>query len=150
MKKKKLSDSYVETNQMVLPGDTNHLGNLLGGQTVHWIDIAAALTAERHSNRVVATVSIDKIIFKKPIPEGQLVCIKSKLAWVGTTSMIVEVNVYAENLMTGDRRKTTEARLTFVALDSDGKPTAVPQLELETEEEKAKFDKYQAKKNKKK
>lgn len=149
MIKKKISDSYIETNQMVLPGDTNPLGNLLGGQTVHWIDIAAALTAERHCNCAVATVSIDKIIFKKPIPKGELVCIKSKLVWAGTTSMIVEVDVFAENIMTGNRRKTTEARLTFVALDSEGKPTAVPSIEFETEEEKAKFDKYQAKKDKK-
>ncbi len=140
---KKVSESYIETNQLALPGDTNLLGNLLGGKTMHWIDIAGALTASRHANSKVATISIDKIIFKKPIRQGELVCMKSSLVWAGRTSMVIDVDVYAENLATGERRKTTESRLTFVALDDNEKPTPVPGLQLETEEQKAKFDEVQ-------
>ena len=138
--KKRIADSVVETNQLVLPSDTNLLGNLLGGKTVHLIDIAASLTASRHSNRKVATVSIDKINFKKPIKQGLLVCVKSRLVWVGRTSMIVDVDVYSEDMLSGVRKKTTDARLTFVALDDNKKPTAVPGIEFENEEEKHLFD----------
>ena len=138
--KKRISESVIETNQLVLPGDTNLLGNLLGGKTVHLIDIAAALTASRHSNKKVATVSIDKIIFKKPIKQGLLVCVKSHLVWVGRTSMIIDVDVYSEDMLSGERRKTTEARLTFVALDESGKPAAVPGIEFENDEQKRLFD----------
>ena len=141
--KKKISDSVVETNQLVLPGDTNLLGNLLGGKTVHLIDIAAALTASRHSNKKVATVTIDKIIFKKPIPQGFLVCVKSHLVWVGRTSMIIDVDVYSEDMLSGERKKTTEARLTFVALGDDGKPSEVPGIEFENDEQKQLFIKIQ-------
>ena len=148
--KKKISESVVETNHLVLPGNTNLLGNLLGGKTVHWIDIAAALTASRHSNRKVATVSIDKINFKKPIGKGELVCLKSRLVWVGRTSMIIDVDVFSENLVTGNRRKTTEARLTFVALDENSRPAEVPGIEFESEEEERLFNDIQADINRKK
>ena len=141
--KKKISESLAETNQLVLPGDTNLLGNLLGGKTMHLIDITAALTAGRHSNKKVATVSIDKINFKKPIPQGELVCIKSKLSWVGRTSMIIDVDVFSENFYTGKRVKTTEARLTFVALDDNSRPAEVPGIEFETEDEKKLYDEIQ-------
>ena len=141
--KKKISESIVETSQLVLPGDTNLLGNLLGGQTMHWIDITAALTASRHSNKKVATVSIDKINFKKPIAQGEMVCLKSQLVWVGRTSMIIDVDVFAEDLISGRRRKTTEARLTFVALDENTRPCEVPGIEFENDEQKMLFDEIQ-------
>lgn len=138
--KKKISESTVETNQLVLPEDTNLLGNLLGGKTMHWIDIAAALTASRHSNRTVATVSIEKINFTKPIKKGRLVCVKSHLVWTGRTSMIIDVDVYSEDLFSGEREKTTDARLTFVALNENGRPVKVPGIEFENDEERRIFD----------
>ena len=144
--KKKISDSLVETNQLVLPEDTNLLGNLLGGKTMHWIDIAAALTAAKHSNRTVATVSIEKINFKKPIKKGKLVCIKSHLVWTGRTSMVIDVDVYSEDLFSGEREKTTDARLTFVALNENGRPVKVPGIEFENEEQKKVFEEIQKEK----
>lgn len=131
--------SQVEMTELVLPNDTNLLGNLLGGRLMHWIDIAGAMAASRHSNRIVATVSLDSLDFRHPARMGELVILKAKLTWTGKTSMEVSVNVYAENIKSGRTIKTNHAFLTFVALDEDGKPTQVPELIPQTEEEKKHF-----------
>lgn len=131
--------SEVEMTELVLPNDTNLLGNLLGGRLMHWIDIAGAMAASRHSNRVVATVEVDSLDFRHPARMGEVVILKAKLTWVGTTSMEVSVNAYAENIKTGAIILTNRAHLTFVALDDDGKPVAVPPLLPENEEEKQNY-----------
>jgi acyl-CoA hydrolase len=136
LKGKTASQSEIEMTQLVLPNDTNILGNLLGGQLMHWIDIAGALAASRHSNKVVATVALDSLDFRHPVRLGEMVILKARLTWVGRTSMEVSVEVYAENMKTGNTILTNKAFISFVALDDDGKPTEVPPLILETEEEK--------------
>lgn len=138
---KTVQDSMVEMTELVLPNDANILGNLLGGRLMHWIDIAGALTASKHSNCVVATAALDSLDFRHPIRVGEMVRLKSKITWVGNTSMEVRVDVYCENLITGNVIKSNKAYITFVALDKDGKPTQVPLLKLNTEEEKVEFEK---------
>jgi len=138
---KSMQDSIVETTELVLPNDANILGNLLGGRLMHWIDIAGALTASKHSNCVVVTAALDSLDFRHPIKVGEMVRLKSRITWVGNTSMEVRVDVYGENLITGEVRKTNKAYITYVAVDSSGKPTQVPLLCLNTEEEKTEFEK---------
>lgn len=125
---KSIADSAIEMVQLVLPNDANLLGNLKGGQLMHWIDIAAALTASKHSNQVVATVSMDSLDFKHPIKLGEMVKLSAKIVSVGNTSMKIKVCVWAENLQADTSLLTNEATLVFVALDSQGKPTRVPRL----------------------
>ena len=138
---KSVQDSLVEMTELVLPNDTNLLGNLLGGRLMHWIDIAGALTASKHSNCVVATAALDSLYFRHPVRVGEMVCLKSRITWVGNTSMEVRVDVYCENLITGNVIKSNEAYITYVALDKNGNPTQVPSLCLNTEEEKIEFEK---------
>ena len=129
MKKAKTAEeSITEMVQLVLPNDVNLLGNLKGGTLMHWIDIAAALTASKHSNCYVATVLMDSLVFKHPSKLGSMVKLCSKLISVGNTSMKIKVTVTSENLRTGVITKTNEATLVFVALDKNGKPTPVPKL----------------------
>lgn len=128
MKPKKISESSVEAVHLVLPNDVNLLGNLMGGQLMHWIDIAAALTASKHANSIVATVSMDSLDFKHPAKLGEMVRLQSTLVSVGNTSMKIKVDVWAENLQTGQKIHTNEAKLVFVALDENSRPTPVPRL----------------------
>lgn len=128
--------SETEKTELILPNDTNLLGNLLGGRLMHWMDITGAMAASRHSNRIVATAAVDSLDFRHPIRQGELVILKAKLSWVGNTSMEVIVRAYAENMVTGNVVLTNEAYFTFVALDKNGVPQKVPPLLLETEEEK--------------
>ncbi|TYQ16802.1 UNVERIFIED_CONTAM: acyl-CoA hydrolase [Acetivibrio alkalicellulosi] len=132
-------ESQVEMTELVLPNDTNLLGNLLGGKLMHWIDIAGAMAASRHSNKVVATVSLDSLDFRHPIRMGEVVILKATLTWTGNTSMEVSVNVYSENIKSGSTILTNKAFITFVALDDRGKPSKVPPLIIESEEEKKVF-----------
>ena len=125
---KKVSDSIIEMTELVLPNDVNLLNNLKGGRLMHWIDIAAALTASKHSNHIVATVSMDSLDFKHPIHLGEMVKLVATLVSVGNTSMKIKVNVWAENLQTGNVVMTNEATLVFVALDGNGRPVRVPRL----------------------
>ncbi len=133
------SVSQVEMTELVLPNDTNLLGNLLGGRLMHWIDIAGAMAASRHAERIVATVALDSLDFRHPARMGELVILKAKLTWTGRTSMEVSVNVYAENIKSGKTILTNKAYITFVALDESGKPAPVPPILPETEEEKIVF-----------
>ncbi|MEN8907639.1 MAG: acyl-CoA thioesterase [Clostridiales bacterium] len=147
-KEKIPKDSYVETREMVLPNDTNLLGNLLGGRLLHLIDIAGAMVASKHSNKIVATVSIDNVNFKEPIKLGEIIILRAVLVRVGRSSMDVLVRIYGENTMTGKIINTNSAFLTYVALDDDQKPTLVPRLKITTEEEQKYFE--EANKRKKK
>lgn len=132
---KKVKDSIVEMTELVTPQDTNHMGSLAGGRLMHWIDIAAAMAAMRHCNRPVVTKSMDSIDFKYSLKLGQAVTIKAAVNRVFSTSLEVGVKVYSENLLTGDRKHTNTAYLTFVALDTDGHPIKAQPIEPETEDE---------------
>lgn len=141
MEKKSSRESEVYMSELVLPNDTNLIGNLLGGRLMYWIDIVGALAASKHCRNVVATVQVDSIDFKHPIRKGDMVELRAKLTWVGRTSMEVKVDVYSENLFTGEKRLTNEAYIVFVSIDRFGKPIEVPGLLLESEEERRDFEK---------
>lgn len=139
MNAKSPKESAVEMNELVLPNDTNLLGNLLGGTLLHWIDIAGAMAAQKHANSVVATVCIDSVDFRKPVHMGEIVTLKARVTWVGRTSMEVVVDVFATDYLKGERRATNRAYVTYVAVDESGRPKEVPGLILETEEDKREF-----------
>ena len=135
-KPKPVKASQVVMTELVLPSHTNSLGSIFGGVIMSWIDIAAAIAAQRHSNKEVVTASLDDLHFIAPVYKGWVVNLKSSLNFVSRTSMEVGVRVDAENPKTGEVFHTASAYLTFVALDSAGKPTPVPSLVCETEAEK--------------
>ena len=136
---KTVSESQVEMVEVVLPNDTNPLGNILGGRVMHLIDIAAAIAAHRHSNSYVVTASMDHVDFRHPIHVGQLIVLKSSVNRVFHTSIEVGVKVFAEDVLTGERKHTSSAYVTFVALDEKGQPRPVPPLILRTATEKRRF-----------
>jgi acyl-CoA hydrolase len=139
-KEKKPEDSLVTMTEMVLPNDTNPLNNLMGGRLMHLIDIAGAIAAQKHSNRIVVTASVDNISFEAPIKIGSVVTLKAKVTRAFTSSMEVMVRVESEDIPTGKKRFTNQAYLTFVAVDQNGTPIAVPRLMPETEEEKKRYE----------
>lgn len=124
---------------MVLPNDANPLGNILGGRVMHLMDIAAAVAAHRHSNSYVVTASVDHLDFRNPIRVGELIILKSSVNRVFRTSMEVGVKVFSENVLTGERRHTSSAYLTFVAIDRKHRPRAVPPLILENAEDRRRW-----------
>lgn len=126
--------------QLVLPNDTNQLGNLLGGQLMHWIDLVAAIAAARHSHHICVTASVDDLNFLHPIKIGEVVTLLASVNRVFRTSMEVGVKVHSENLLTGKVKHANTAYLTFVALGDNGIPIHVPQILRETEEEQRRFD----------
>jgi acyl-CoA hydrolase len=136
---KPVSTSRSEMVEAVLPNDANLLGNMLGGRVMHLIDIAGALAATRHSNSHVVTASVDYLDFRFPILIGEFIVLKSNVNRVFHTSMEVGVKVFSENVLTGERRHTSTAYLTYVALDLDRKPRFVPPLILETDQDRRRF-----------
>lgn len=134
---KRPSESEVSMTELVLPNDANILGNVLGGRVMHWIDMAAATAAHRHCNSICVTAAIEGLSFLNPIKVGYLAHLKARVVCVGKTSLIVKVLVHSENMDTGSIKKTSEAYLTFVCIDKNGKPRAVPPLAIETDEEEA-------------
>jgi acyl-CoA hydrolase len=140
MEKKSVRQSQVYTTQLVLPNDTNQLGNLLGGTMMHWIDIAAGIAAQRHSGYVCVTASVDELNFHEPIRLGEIVTLQASVNRSFRTSMEVGVLVTASRLREASSRRANNAYLTFVAVDDQGHPTPVPQLVPETEEEKRRYD----------
>lgn len=140
LKGKPVSASRSEMTEIVLPAQTNPLGKLLGGQVMHLVDMAAAMAAHRHSNSYVVTASVDYIDFRNPVNLGEIVNLKSQVNRVFHTSMEVGVEVYSENAMTGERKHTTTAYVTFVAIDEHTKkPKLVRPLILKTAEEKRRW-----------
>ncbi len=121
--------------QLVLPNDTNTIGNVLGGTVMHWIDIVAAIAAHRHAGRLCVTASMDDLSFEAPIKMGQLAHLTARVTYTSNTSVEVQVHVEAENLNTGNRRRTSTAFLTFVAIDEAGRPVPVPPLLVGPEDE---------------
>ena len=135
MEGKRVKDSSVTIAQVMIPQDANPTGNVHGGVIMKLIDTAAAVVASRHARANTVTASIDRLDFLHPVFVGDLLFLKAGLNMAGRTSMEVGVRVEAENFITGEVRHTSSAYLTFVALDRDGRPQAVPPLILETEEE---------------
>ena len=138
---KPVSASRSEMAEVVLPAQTNPLGKLLGGHVKHLVDIAAAMAAHRHSHSYVVTASVDSIDFRNPVSLGEIVMLKSQVNRVFHTSMEVGVEVYSENVLTGERKHTTSAYVTFVAIDEKTlQPKAVRPLIVETPEEKRRYE----------
>ena len=140
MKAKSPDESAVEMREMVMPTDTNKHGTIFGGKIMSWIDIAAAMAAERHCNNPVVTAHISDIDFISPINVGFHVSIKASINYVGRSSMIVGVRVDSENPYTGEKKKTTKAYVTFVAIDESGKAKEVPRLTPLTDDEKRRYE----------
>jgi acyl-CoA hydrolase len=140
LKGKPVSASRSEMTEIVLPAQTNPLGKLLGGQVMHLVDMVAAMAAHRHSNSHVVTASVDYIDFRNPVNLGELVNLKSQVNRVFRTSMEVGVEVYSENAMTGERKHTTTAYVTFVAIDQFTKqPKPVAPLIVKTADERRRY-----------
>ncbi len=138
--KKTPKQSEVEMMEMVMPGHTNPQNTIFGGVVMSWIDIAAAMCAARHCEKPVVTVHVDDIDFRHPIKIGAHVSIKARVNYVGKTSMVIGTKVVSVNPYTGKTLVTTKAYLTFVALDEDGKPASVPELDLVTDEDKRRYE----------
>lgn len=139
-REKTVSESRITTTELVLPHHTNQLGKLLGGQLMHWIDICAALSASKHSHKVCVTASVDRIDFHHPINLGDAVMLIAQVNRAFKTSMELGVNVFAENLREGKRILSNTAFLTFVSVDSSGKPVASAEIFPESEEEKRNYE----------
>ncbi|HUL34295.1 MAG TPA: acyl-CoA thioesterase [Candidatus Eisenbacteria bacterium] len=140
LKAKLVNASASEMAEVVLPAQTNPLGKLLGGHVMHMVDIVAAMAASRHANSYMVTASVDYIDFKNPVSLGEIVMLKSQVNRVFHTSLEVGVEVFSENLLTGERKPTTTAFVTFVAIDEvTRKPRPVPPLIVKTAEEKRRW-----------
>lgn len=132
-------DSYTIMNELVLPNDTNTLNNLMGGKLLHWMDICSAIAAQKHSNQIVVTASVDSVSFKEAIRLGDVVSIEAWVTRAFNTSMEVFMEVYAHNIPKNEKIKCNEAYYTFVALDSRNRPMTVPELIPGTDFEKEKY-----------
>jgi len=138
---KPASDSEIKTHQLVLPSHTNALGTIFGGTIMSWIDIAAAICAQKHSGRVCVTASVDALNFLNPVRLGNMVCLLARVVFTGKTSMMISVKVTAQDMRSSQTLPCVDALLTFVALDDQGKPTPVIGLELQTAEDRASHQK---------
>ena len=137
---KKPSESKAILTEIVLPNDTNNLNNLMGGRLLHWMDIAAAITAHRHCNRTCVTAAVNNVSFENPIPRGSIVTLEANISRAFSSSMEIFIDVSIEDKLSGNKTKCNEAIYTFVAVDSMGKPTKVPEVKPETELEQKRFD----------
>ena len=140
MKSKKVSETYTLKTELVLPNDTNNLGNLMGGQLLHWMDVIAAISAQRATNRTVVTVAVDFVEFKASIPLGAIVILEARVTRTFNTSLEVRIDVNYEILQTGVRHACNSAYYTFVAVDQSGQPIPVNSVVPETEEEKKLYE----------
>ncbi|RYY35917.1 MAG: acyl-CoA thioesterase [Sphingobacteriaceae bacterium] len=140
MKQKTPQDSFTIMNELVLPNDTNPLHNLMGGRLLHLMDIAAAISAQKHSNRLVVTASVDNVSFQQPVKLGDVITIQAKVTRAFNTSMEVRLDVWAQNIPSGTNVKCNEAYYTFVALDESGHTIPVPELVPQTDEDKDFYD----------
>ena len=129
---KRWQDSTAETVQVVLPNDSNPLGFILGGTVMHLIDITGAIACHRHTNTLALTAGVDGLEFIHPIKVGDLIILKSRVTCVFGTSLEVEVEVFSEEIETGERKLTSRAYLTFVSIDRNGKAQKIPPLLAET------------------
>ena len=135
-----VSQSHTTLSQLMQPEHANIMGNVHGGWIMKLVDETGALAAIRHARQRVVTVAIDQMTFKHPIRIGDLIILESEVSYVGNTSIETEVNVYAENTISGERWHTNTAYLVYVALDDNGRPAPVPVLILENDEQKQRFE----------
>ncbi len=123
--------------EFVLPPHTNAFGTVFGGQIMAWVDLCASICAQRHAGHPCVTASLDDLSFRRPVRVGQVVLLQARVTATFRTSMEIEVRVQGEDTLTGERWPTVDCRTTFVAIGSDGAPTEVPRLVLETDEQRA-------------
>lgn len=140
MDARKPSDSAVETTHLVLPPDTNHHGTAFGGIIMQWMDIAAGIAAARHCRTPVVTVAVDDLLFARPIRVGDVVIIKGCVNYAGKTSMEVGIRVDREDAKSREPEHCLTGYFTFVAIDQDGQPVAVPQVVPDTPTEKRRYE----------
>jgi acyl-CoA hydrolase len=140
MKSKRAFETLAITTKIVLPNDTNTLGNLFGGQLLAWMDVIASVSAHRHSKRVVVTASVNNVSFQKPIKHASIITLEAKVSRAFNSSMEIFVDVFVEDQVTGVLEKSNEAIYTFVAVDQNGGPIQVPELIPETEQEKERYE----------
>lgn len=143
MESRPARDSKVVMTEMIMPNDTNPLNKLMGGKLMEMIDVAGAIAAQRHCNEIVVTASVDNISFRESIDLGNVITIEAQVTRAFNTSMEVHVEVYSENIPERTKSKTNEAFLTFVALNSQGKPVTIPKVIPETETEKTYYESAQ-------
>ncbi|HSG00040.1 MAG TPA: acyl-CoA thioesterase [Vicinamibacterales bacterium] len=140
MTSKRAADSYTEMVQVVLPNDANPLGFILGGTVMHLIDIAGAIACHRHTRSLLVTAAVDGLQFLNPIKVGDLIILQARVTATFRTSLEVQVEVFSEGTLSGERKLTSRAYLTFVAIDARGGRVAIPQLLLETDDDRARAD----------
>lgn len=140
MQTRKAKETLAISTHVVLPNDTNAHGNLFGGQLLAWMDLTAAVAAQRHCRRVVVTASVNNVSFGKSIKEGSIVTLEAKVSRAFNSSMEVFIDVFVENQVSGKRIKRNEAIYTFVAVDQNGGPIGVPQIIPETDQEKERYE----------
>jgi acyl-CoA hydrolase len=140
MNPRKVSETIAISTEMVLPNDTNPVGNLFGCRLMQWMDIIASIAAHRHCRRVVTTASVNNIAFNKPIKFASIVTLEAKVSRAFNTSMEVFIDVWVEDPTNGEKVKCNEAIYTFVAIDQNGSPLPVPQVIPETDLEKNRYD----------
>jgi acyl-CoA hydrolase len=140
MKSRTPSETLAITTKVVLPNDTNTLGNLFGGQLLAWMDEISSVSAHRHCKRVVVTANVNNVSFTSPINHASIVTLEAKVSRAFSSSMEVFVDVFVEDHVTGVRKKSNEAIYTFVAVDQNGGPIQVPELVPETDEEISRYE----------
>ena len=138
--KRRARESFATTTRIILPNETNTLTNLMGGWLLNWMDINAAISAQRHSRRTVVTAAVNNVSFNKPVKLGDILTIESQVSRAFSSSMEVFLDVYVENPRTGKRTKCNEAIYTFVAVDQMGQSIDVPELVPETKLEQERYD----------
>ncbi len=126
--------------EMVLPNDTNNLGNLMGGNLLHWMDICSAIAAGKHANTIAVTAAVDNVSFQHPIARGAIVTLHSRVTRAFNTSMEVYIEVFSETMASQEKLLTNTAYYTFVALGEDGKPALVAPIEPQTDEDRLRFE----------
>jgi acyl-CoA hydrolase len=140
MEIKRPMDSLTIMNEMVLPNDTNMLNNLMGGRLLHWMDICAAISAQKHAKTIAVTAAVNNVAFNHPIKLGNVVTLHAKCVRAFNTSMEVHIEVWTQDLTKDDRVKCNEAFYTFVALDKEGNPVKVPQIAPFSDDERVLYD----------
>jgi acyl-CoA hydrolase len=140
MKSKTPKESLTIQTQVVLPNDTNVMGNLFGGRLLQWMDIVASISAHRHCKRVVVTAAVNNVSFNNPIVHASIVTLEAKVSRAFTSSMEIFIDVWVEDHVSGEKIKCNEAIYTFVAVDQNGSPLPVPELVPETDQEKSRFE----------
>jgi len=133
MKQKTVNNTHVIMHELVLPNDTNLLGNVLGGRVMHLMDMCAAMSAYKHARTAVVTASVDRLDFLAPVKMGEIMILKSSVNYTGKSSMEVGVRIESENPKTGHIHHTSSAYLTFVSLNENGKPQKIDTIETEND-----------------